>query len=109
MVAALISSATSLTASPVETPFLSEKAAAMKRMMAAMHITPTGDVDRDFVAMMVPASPGSDRYGHGRAAPRPQRADSKRLAQGIIVTQTQEIAGDAAGAPASLTAGRAGA
>jgi Domain of unknown function (DUF305) len=90
MVAALISSATSLTASPVETPFLSEKAAAMKRMMAAMNITPTGDVDRDFVAMMVPHHQGAidmamAELRHGR------NEQLKRLAQGIIVTQTQEI------------------
>lgn len=90
IVAALISSATSLTASPVEAPFLSENAAAMKRMMAAMHITPTGDADADFVAMMVPHHQGAidmamAELRHGR------NEQLKRLAQGIIVTQTQEI------------------
>lgn len=90
IVAALISSATSLTAGPVEAPFLSENAAAMKRMMAAMHITPTGDADADFVAMMVPHHQGAidmamAELRHGR------NEQLKRLAQAIIVTQTQEI------------------
>src|SRR5258708_6255841 len=36
----------------IEQSFLSENDAAMNRMMADMTIKPTGDVDRDFVAMM---------------------------------------------------------
>src|SRR5215470_17432526 len=36
-----------------ETPFLAENDAAMKTMMRDMTVTPTGDVDADFVAMMV--------------------------------------------------------
>jgi anti-sigma factor RsiW len=35
-----------------EAPFLAENAQAMDRMMADMAITPTDDIDRDFVAMM---------------------------------------------------------
>src|SRR5579864_3726733 len=35
-----------------EQPFIDENNAAMAKMMAAMTIKPTGDVDRDFVAMM---------------------------------------------------------
>jgi uncharacterized protein (DUF305 family) len=42
-----------------EQPFLSENAAAMREMMADMTIKPTGDVDRDFVAMMVPHHQGA--------------------------------------------------
>lgn len=71
--------------------FHDENGAAMERMMAAMHVPPTGDVDRDFVAMMIPHHQGAIdmaraqlRYG------RDQRL--KRLAQEIIVTQQQEIA-----------------
>ena len=41
-------------ASPEERFFLAENEAAMARMMSAMAVEPTGDVDRDFVAMMVP-------------------------------------------------------
>jgi len=57
--AALISAATSLAASPVEAPFLAENEAAMNTMMAAMTIKPSGDVDTDFVAMMVPHHQGA--------------------------------------------------
>lgn len=90
--AGLISAATSLAVSPHDghTPFLSEKDAAMRKMMAAMHITPSGDVDTDFVAMMIPHHQGAidmamAELRHGR------NERVKRLAQEIIVTQTQEI------------------
>ena len=72
-------------------PFLVENDAAMKKMMNDMAIKPTGDVDADFVAMMVPHHQGAIdmalavlRHGHN-----PQ---IRRLAQEIIVTQQQEIA-----------------
>ena len=42
-----------------EQPFLSENDAAMNKMMADMTIKPTGDVDRDFVEMMVPHHQGA--------------------------------------------------
>lgn len=71
--------------------FLAENEAAMAKMMADMNVKPTGDVDRDFVAMMVPHHQGAIdmarvflRYGHNEQL--------KRLAQEIIVTQQQEIA-----------------
>jgi hypothetical protein len=74
-----------------EAPFLTENDAAMKKMMKDMAVTPTGDVDADFVAMMVPHHQGAIemavavlRYGRN-----PQ---IRRLAQEIIVTQQQEIA-----------------
>ena len=74
-----------------ESPFLSENDAAMNMMMADMTVEPTGDVDRDFVAMMVPHHQGAIdmaqaelRYGHNEQL--------RRLAQEIIVTQQQEIA-----------------
>ena len=88
--ATLISAATSVAASPAEAPFLTENDAAMKKMMAAMHITPSGDVDTDFVAMMVPHHQGAIdmaqaqlRYGRNEQL--------RRIAQEIIVTQLQEI------------------
>ena len=88
---ALISATTSLAASPVEAPFLAENEAAMNTMMAAMTIKPSGDVDTDFVAMMVPHHQGAIdmaqselRYGRNEQL--------RRLAQEIIVTQQQEIA-----------------
>jgi uncharacterized protein (DUF305 family) len=74
-----------------EAPFLAENEAAMKKMMNDMAVKPTGDVDADFVAMMVPHHQGAIdmaiavlRYG--------RNAQIGRLAQEIIVTQQQEIA-----------------
>jgi uncharacterized protein (DUF305 family) len=56
-----------------------------------MTVKPTGDIDRDFVAMMVPHHQGAIdmaqavlRYGHNEQL--------RRLAQEIVVTQQQEIA-----------------
>jgi uncharacterized protein (DUF305 family) len=78
-------------ARPAEAPFLLENDAAMTKMMADMSIKPTGDVDRDFVEMMVPHHQGAIdmaqavlRHGHNEQL--------RRLAQEIIVTQQQEIA-----------------
>jgi hypothetical protein len=72
-------------------PFVAENAAAMDKMMADMNVKPTGDADRDFVAMMIPHHQGAIdmarsllRYGHNEQL--------RRLAQEIIVTQQQEIA-----------------
>jgi hypothetical protein len=63
----------------------------MTKMMADMAIKPTGDVDHDFVEMMVPHHQGAIdmaqavlRHGHNEQL--------RRLAQEIIVTQQQEIA-----------------
>jgi len=74
-----------------EAPFLAENDAAMTKMMDGMTPKPTGDVDRDFVAMMVPHHQGAIdmavaelRHGHNEQL--------RRLAQEIIVTQQEEIA-----------------
>jgi uncharacterized protein (DUF305 family) len=74
-----------------EAAFLAENEAAMTKMMAAMEIKPSGDVDKDFVAMMTPHHQGAVdmaqavlRYGRNEQI--------RRLAQEIIVTQQQEIA-----------------
>src|SRR6266566_138534 len=87
----LLSAAACLSPGPVEAPFLARSNAAMARMMAAMKIKPSNDVDRDFVAMMVPHHQGAIdmaeaelSYGHNE----PLRG----LAQEIIATQEQEIA-----------------
>ena len=78
-------------APPEEAPFLAENVRAMTKMMIDMGIKPSGNVDRDFVSMMVPHHQGAIemaqaqlRYGHNEQL--------KRLAQEIIVTQQQEIA-----------------
>jgi len=74
-----------------EQSFLSENDAAMNKMMADMTIKPAGDVDRDFVAMMVPHHQGAIdmaraelKFGHNEQL--------RRISQEIIVTQQQEIA-----------------
>jgi hypothetical protein len=78
------------TANPVETPFLSENSTAMAKMMTAMVIKPSGDIDRDFAAMMVPHHQGAIEMA--QAELRYGRNDQlKRLSQEIIVTQQQEI------------------
>ena len=88
---ALVSAAPSLFTGPEEASFLAKSNAAMTRMMAGMQIKPSHDVDRDFVAMMVPHHQGAIdmaeaelSYGHNE----PLRG----LAQEIIATQEQEIA-----------------
>ena len=65
--------------------------AAMSRMHLAMMTGYTGDPDRDFAAMMIPHHQGAIdmamielRYGKDERL--------RRLAQGIIVEQRQEIA-----------------
>lgn len=73
------------------TPYVVEVNAAMDRMMKAMMVSPTGDVDADFVTMMQPHHQGAIdmavaelRYGKSERL--------KRIAQEIIVDQQQEIA-----------------
>ena len=73
-----------------EKPFLAEDDAAMTKMMNDIAVKPTGDVDRDFVAMMVPHHQGAIdmaqaelRYGHD--------ARLKRIAQEIVVDQIEQI------------------
>jgi Domain of unknown function (DUF305) len=73
-----------------EGAFLAENDAAMKQMMAGMSITPTGDIDRDFVAMMIPHHQGA--IDMARALLLSGKNETvRRLAQEIIVTQEDEI------------------
>jgi Domain of unknown function (DUF305) len=73
-----------------ETQFLTENTTAMAKMMKDMAVKPTGNIDADFVAMMIPHHQGAIdmaiavlQYGSN---PR-----VKRIAQEIIITQQQEI------------------
>ena len=82
---------TAAAAEPGEAGFLAENQAAMDRMMAGMSTAPSGDVDRDFTASMIPHHQGAIemaqaelRYGHNEQL--------RRIAQEIIVEQQQEIA-----------------
>jgi uncharacterized protein (DUF305 family) len=62
----------------------------MTKMMISMGIRPSGNVDTDFVAMMVPHHEGAIEMA--RAELRYGRNEQlKRLSQEIIVTQQQEI------------------
>jgi len=72
-------------------PFLVESRAAMDEMMAGMERKSSGDVDRDFAALMIPHHQGAIdmaraelRYGHDEQL--------RRIAQEIVVEQQQEIA-----------------
>jgi len=80
-----------IAASPDESAFLRENEATMNKMMDGMAAKPSGDIDRDFVAMMSPHHQGAIdmaiielRYG--------KNEQLRRIAQEIIVDQTQEIA-----------------
>jgi hypothetical protein len=64
-----------------EKAFLAENDTAMTRMMNDMAAKPSGDIDRDFVAMMAVIEL---RYG--------KNEQLRRIAQEIIVDQMQEIA-----------------
>jgi len=73
-----------------ERAFLAENGSAMTAMMRRMEITPSGNIDRDFVAMMAPHHQGAIdmaqaylRFGDNEQL--------RRLAQEIIVEQQQEI------------------
>jgi hypothetical protein len=86
-----VAGASCLAAGSEEASFMAENEAAMTKMMAGMQAKPSGDIDRDFVAMMVPHHQGAVdmakaelRYGSNEVL--------RRLAQEIIVTQQQEIA-----------------
>jgi hypothetical protein len=88
-----------------EAPFLKENDDAMTKMMNDMAIKPSGDIDRDFVAMMAPHHQGAIdmaiselRYG--------KNEQLRRIAQEIIVDQMQEISAMnlAIGKPATDTA-----
>ncbi|MBT2188615.1 DUF305 domain-containing protein [Sphingobium nicotianae] len=87
--ALLVASAAQASGLPSE--FARAMGVAMDRMMADMHVPATGNVDRDFVNMMIPHHQGAIemavaelRYGSD--------PNLKRIAQEIIVDQQQEIA-----------------
>jgi uncharacterized protein (DUF305 family) len=78
-------------ADAAESQFIAANEEAMSKMMANMTVAPTGDIDRDFVAMMVPHHQGA--IDMARVLLRDGKNEQlKRLAQEIIVTQQQEIA-----------------
>ena len=94
--------APSANAQDFETNFLGANEAAMLKMMTGMTIKPTGEMDHDFVAMMIPHHQGAIDmaqaellYGHNQQL--------FRISQEIVAEQEQEIAAMrlAIGEPAS--------
>ncbi|WP_149138130.1 DUF305 domain-containing protein [Cupriavidus campinensis] len=78
-------------AGPDSAAFLAESDAAMTKMMDDMAVKPSGNVDEDFVAMMIPHHQGAidmamAELRHGK------NEQLRRIAQEIIVDQLQEIA-----------------
>jgi hypothetical protein len=73
-----------------EAPFVSENAVAMNKMMSDMTVKPTGNVDADFAAMMIPHHQGAidmalAELRHGK------NEQLRRIAQEIVSEQQQEI------------------
>ena len=73
-----------------EWAFLSANAAAVKAMSSDMAIKPTGDIDRDFIAITIPQHQGAVdmakaelAYGHDEQI--------RRLAQEIVAEQQHQI------------------
>src|SRR6202012_359444 len=73
-----------------EWAFLSANAAVVRSMTADMAVKPTGDIDRDFIAMTIPQHQGvvdmakaELEYGHDEQI--------RRLAQAIVTEQQHQI------------------
>jgi uncharacterized protein (DUF305 family) len=73
-----------------EASFMADNQAAMRKMMMDMAVTPSGNVDADFTAMMIPHHRGAVdmaqaelNYGHNRKL--------RRIARNIIAGQTRQI------------------
>ncbi|WP_432260630.1 DUF305 domain-containing protein [Cupriavidus sp. TMH.W2] len=86
-----ISVAAATQAGSDEAKFMAENDAAMTKMMDGMAVKPSGNIDEDFAAMMIPHHQGAIdmamaelRYG--------KNEQLRRIAQEIVVEQLQEIA-----------------
>jgi DUF305 family protein family protein len=73
-----------------EASFMAENRAAMSKMMMDMAVKPSGNVDADFTAMMIPHHQGAVdmaeaelHYGHNRKL--------RRIARNIVAGQRQQI------------------
>jgi uncharacterized protein (DUF305 family) len=91
MILALLSTSGVAAASLPDTPFVDRVKAAMSAMMAGMTTPPTGDVDKDFVAWMVPHHRGAIDMAQAELL-YGRNVKLRRIAEEIIVTQQQEIA-----------------
>lgn len=73
-----------------ESSFLSENDKAMSTMMTNMVVKPSGDIDNDFVAMMVPHHQGAIDMARAELQ-YGKNEQLRRIAQEIVVEQQQEI------------------
>jgi uncharacterized protein (DUF305 family) len=89
-----------------EQQFMFDNDLAMSNMNRTMLVEPTGDIDRDFVALMIPQHQGAIdmaraelKYGHND--------ELRRLAQSVITQQNDEVSAmrSAVGGGASTQAG----
>jgi uncharacterized protein (DUF305 family) len=76
---------------PGEVAFIAENDAAMATMMHGMMIQPTGDADRDFAVMMIAHHQGAIDMAQAELR-HGSNEQLRRIAQEIVVDQTQEIA-----------------
>jgi len=91
----LLLGTTSAHAQPVvqtgEAAFLADSDTAMSTMMNSMMVSPSGNVDRDFVLMMIPHHQGA--IAMAQAELRYGKSEQlRRIAQEIVVNQIDEIA-----------------
>jgi hypothetical protein len=88
-----------------EQAFLKDNEAAMAKMMTDMAAKPSGDIDRDFAAMMIPHHQGAIDTAVLELRDG-KNEQLRRIAQEIIIDQLQEIAAMklAIGEPATDTA-----
>ena len=94
----------SVAASAAEQAFLNDNEAAMAKMMTEMAAKPSGDIDRDFAAMMIPHHQGAIDMAVIELRDG-KNEQLRRIAQEIIVDQMQELAAMklALGEPATET------
>ena len=91
MILVLLSGGGVAAESATDAPFVDRVKAAMSTMMAGMASPPTGDVDKDFVAWMIPHHQGAIDMAQAELL-YGRNEKLRRIAQEIIVTQQQEIA-----------------
>jgi uncharacterized protein (DUF305 family) len=91
IILALLSTSGIATGTLTDAPFVDLVNAAMSKMMAGMENAPTGDVDKDFVAWMVPHHQGAIDMAQAELL-YGRNVRLRRIAEEIIVTQQQEIA-----------------
>ena len=92
-IAALAAAAAAFTATAgsSQVAFAAENDAAMSKMMSGMDVKPSGDIDRDFAAMMIPHHQGAIEMAQAELR-HGDNEQLRRIAQEIIVDQQQEIA-----------------